>query len=76
MNTIYTDIYKMTMLLTDRAVCYRLTKEDLFKERKTELYIVNFILESRYLIMTFYSIMLDSGAAGVSTAGHLQFQAL
>jgi hypothetical protein len=76
MNTIYTDVYKITMLLADKAVCYRLTKEDLFEERETELYMVNFMPESRYSMTTFYSIMPDSGAAGVSTAGHPQFQAL
>jgi hypothetical protein len=76
MNTIYTDVYKMTTLLADRAVCYRLTKEDPFEERKTELHTVNFIPESRYSTRTFYGIMPDSGAAGVSTAGHPQFQAL
>jgi hypothetical protein len=37
---------------------------------------VNFMPESRYSTRTFYGIMPDSGAAGVSTAGHPQFWAL
>jgi hypothetical protein len=76
MNTIYANAYKMTTMLANRAVRHGLTKEDPFEERKAEPHAVNFMLESRYSTITFHGIMPDSGAAGVSTAGHPQFRAL
>jgi hypothetical protein len=75
-NSTPADAHKITALLADTAVLHGLTKEDPFKEQKQEPSTTNFTLEGRYSATTFHGIMPDSGAAGVSTAGQPQFQAL
>ena len=45
---------------------YFITKSDIFNELK-ESFI--FFFNNRYLVNVFYSIIPDTGAAGVSTAG-------
>ena len=72
----HVDAYKVTTLLADAAVLHGLTKQDPFTEQQQELYTMNYMPESRYSTSTFHGIMPDSGAAGLSTAGHPQYQAL
>jgi hypothetical protein len=73
-NSAPADAYRITALLADAAVLHGLTGRDPFEEQ--EPLNANFTLEGRYSATTFHGIMPDSGAAGVSTAGHPQFKAL
>jgi hypothetical protein len=52
---------------------HALTKEDEFSK---PLELTAFTFEDRYSVEIFHGIMLDTGAAGVSTAGRLQYLAL
>ena len=61
-------------ILQDQAVYHALTKEDVFNEPRKDPSTV-FMLD-RYYAEIFQGIMPDTGAAGVSTAGRPQFQAL
>ena len=60
-------------ILQDQAVFHAITGEDVSKEPTQES--STFTLD-RYSSETFQGIMPDTGAAGVSTAGHPQFLAL
>jgi hypothetical protein len=62
-------------ILQDQSTCHALTKIDPTDQKVTEPASA-FTFDTRYGATVFQGIMPDSGAAGVSTAGELQFQAL
>jgi hypothetical protein len=64
---------KTIAILQDQAVFHAITGEDIVKKSIQESSTFTF---DRYSSETFQGIIPDSGAAGVSTAGHPQFLAL
>jgi hypothetical protein len=60
-------------ILNNQSVFHSVTKTDIFKLPAKSS---TFTFDNRYSSETFQGIMPDSGAAGVSTAGQLQFIAL
>ncbi|KAI0995922.1 hypothetical protein K3495_g12260 [Podosphaera aphanis] len=63
-------------VLDDQAVHHTLTKEDKFQQILPQEPIEAFTFDGRYSADQFQGIMPDTGAAGVSTAGLPQFEAL
>ena len=64
-------------ILNDQSAWHAVTGEDIFKASPLQLLETSvFTFEDRYSSEVFQGIMSDSGAAGVSTAGQSQFQAL
>ena len=59
--------------LNNQSTLYSITKVDIFNEPKESS---AFSFDERYSASVFHGIMLDTGAAGVSTAGESQVRAL
>jgi len=60
-------------VLNDQSMLHSITKSDIFNEAKESS---TFSFDDRYSANVFHGIMPDTGAAGVSTAGEPQVQAL
>jgi hypothetical protein len=65
-------------ILNDHSIYYIFTRDDIFKLSSTHNPLISFafIFNNRYSSYKFQGIMLDSGAAGISSAGEPQVQAL
>ncbi|KAI0991241.1 hypothetical protein K3495_g16946, partial [Podosphaera aphanis] len=66
----------MLAVLDDQSVHHTFTKEDKFQQILPQEPIEAFTFDGRYSADQFQGIMPDTGAAGVSTAGLPQFEAL
>jgi hypothetical protein len=65
-------------ILNNHSIYYVFTKDNMFKLFNTYNPLISsaFIFDNCYSLYEFQSIMLDSGAAGISLAGEPQVQAL
>jgi hypothetical protein len=75
------DGVQTVFILNDYSVYYVFTRDDMFKllstqNPQTNLTFSAFTFDNRYSSYEFQGIMLDSGAAGISSAGEPQVQAL
>jgi len=67
------DGIQIIAIFNDQSTFHFITKSDIFNEPKENS---TFSFNNRYSANVFHSIMPDTGAAGVSTAGEPQVQAL
>lgn len=65
---------KAIQVLNEESVRHAFSRQDQMRSSSYEG--EAFVVEDRYLTEVFQGIMLDSGAAGISTAGKQQVQAL
>jgi hypothetical protein len=62
--------------LTNQAFLHHLTTQDIYNVKNNSTPATQFLIEDRYLRLTFQGILPDTGAANVSTAGREQLMAL
>ena len=60
------DGIQTVVILNNQSTFYSITKSDIFNEPKENS---TFSFNNRYLVNVFHSIMPDTGATGVFTAG-------
>jgi hypothetical protein len=73
------DGVQTVFILNDHSVYYVFTRDDMFKLSSTQnpqTIFSAFTFNNRYSLYEFQGIMLNSGAAGISSAGEPQVQAL
>ncbi|RKF80198.1 integrase and RNaseH domain-containing protein [Golovinomyces cichoracearum] len=70
------DGFQTVAILNDQSVFHGIIKEDIFVDQQAQIPPSSVFTCERYLSAVFHGIIPDTGAAGVSTAGHPQVEAL
>lgn len=68
--------FQTVAILNDQSAFHGITKEDIFVDQQAQIPPSSVFTCDRYSSAVFHGIIPDTGAAGVSTAGHPQVEAL